>query len=327
MKKRLILFGISVILLSALIYFSGPVEIASAFTAANPYYIVLGLLFWVLNIFFRTFRWRYLLDSLDIDIKFFSVMRYYISGLFLSNLSPAKTGEPMRAVFLKKLESKSFTSSMGTIIIEKLMDIASMSLIAIAGLLLLVRGDFMIWVSISLLVYGFLSFFMLYIVFSGSKLEVILGRIVRFFSFIKTVARLEDRVEEFSDKLRDSLGKFRSKKVLINTFVLSFPLWIMEGLIFWAAFRAVGHTVSYPLLLVVAVTALLVSTLTFLPGTLGSGEVIRVALLLPFLNIAVSDITTAVLLARIMNYFSTAVVGAILLGSLPKDMLDFDIFS
>ncbi len=325
MKKRLSLLFVSLGLIALLIYFSDPHKVVAALKAANPYYILVALGLWFIGTLVRTFRWKYLLNETDIEVPFTELWRYYVAGLFVANITPAKTGEPARAVFIKKLTDKSFSKAMSTVIVEKATDIFVMSIISLVGISLIASpgSGLMFWVYLAIITYAALILSSIYLIFSGRKLEKLLKKIIRLLSFIPRISSLEERTEEFVDKLRSSMKIYRSKTVLIKTSLITLAVTLISGSILMVSLWSVGVEVSFLVAVTVFVSTVLISFLTMLPGTLGSGEVIMVAFLIAFLGASRGDLTTAVLLRRVLEPFVYIFVGGIIVATMPKDILNW----
>lgn len=324
MKKRLALLTVSFGLVALLIYFSGPGEVVSAFRTANPYYVSAALGFWFLGTLVRTSRWKYLLKKADVELSFFRLWKYYVAGLFVANLSPAKTGEPARAVFLKKLGNRSFSKGMSSIIVEKSTDLVVMSAIALVGLYMIASPEgYLQWVYVAIMFYAVLILVTMYLIFSGRKLEKFLRKIIGFLSFIPKISQLEERAEEFVENLRSSMRLYRSKKVLAGTLCFTLLVMVLSGAVLWVSLLAVGIEAGLVLATTALVSTMLIAFLTMLPGTLGSGEVIMVAFLIAFLGVSRGELTTAVLLRRVLESFMYVFVGAGIVALMPKDILDW----
>lgn len=324
MKKRILLFAISLTLLVGLIYFSNPGEVAKSLLDANYYYILLGAGLWCVLVVVRTIRWKVLLDEVDVKIPFFKTMKFHIMGLFLSNMSPGKAAEPVKAAFIKRVEDESFSHSMSSVLIERTTDLIGMAIITFLGLFWVVSSTrYTFWAYIALGVYTTIALIGAYLIFSGNKLERFLNKLISVFSFLPRIEKLEGRAGRFARKLRNSLRMYRSKAAISVSVFLSLIIWIINGLILWAAFLAVG--VDAPILMVIVVKTIstLIAVLTFLPGSLGSGEIIRVALFSGLLAADVSVITSGVLIGRVLNLFIYAFVGAVLLTTVPKEAVEW----
>jgi len=101
-NKRIILFITSFIILSLLIYFSDVSETLSVIANANIFLIIMAFSLWVMESLVRTLRWKVLLKRIDIKVSFSDAWKIMVASMFVSNLSPAKTGDPIRSVMLKR---------------------------------------------------------------------------------------------------------------------------------------------------------------------------------------------------------------------------------
>lgn len=90
------------------------------------------------------------------------------------------------------------------------------------------------------------------------------------------------------------------------------------------AFHALGFEVSLLVVVTIQTAGILISFLTLLPGALGSGEIIGVALYSIFLGISRAELTSTILLARLLNFWVYAVVGAVLLATFEEKVLSFE---
>ncbi len=323
MKKRLVLLAVSLGLVAILVYFSGPMEVANTVLRANPYYLMAALGLWFLGSVVRTLRWRYLLKKVDITVPFPSLWKYYVAGLFVANLSPAKTGEPARAALLKQLEDKSFSKSMSTIIVEKSTDLVLMSIICLVGIYLIASpGGLLRWVYLAVMIYAALILSIMYVIFSGRKLEIILKKILGFLSFLPKVSVLNDRTEDFVEKLRSSMKLYRSKTTLAGAFLYTLAVTVISGALLWVSLLAVNVQTSLAVATVALVGTMLISFLTMLPGSLGSGEVILVAFLVAFVGASRGDLTSAVLLRRVLESFMYIFVGAGIVATMSEKVLE-----
>lgn len=316
MKKRIILFGISFGLLAGLIYFSNPSKVLTTLLKANPFFILIGLILWFTNCTIRTLRWNYLLKKVDINVPFFSSMKIYIMGLFISNLSPAKTGDPVRAIFLKKSEGKSFSKSLPSIFMERIFDLIILIVIALIGLVTVLTSVriSLKWVFLAISIYLFLIIFGVYILISRKRTETLLNKIIGLFSFLPKINKLQKKVTYFSERTQKSIKKYKEVKTLSISLFLTSIIWILSALIAFVTFKAVGIHLPFELILSIKVIVLLLSILTFLPGSLGSGEVISVTLYSSLISAPISVITSAKILGRLVNFWIYIVLGAIFLA-------------
>ena len=110
-----------------------PDEVWQAFLAANLWLFLPTLLLHLLNIFLRSWRWKLLFLPQDRVRLSQAYAATHLSYLFSSFL-PGRLGELIRGFLVVESEAVSPGRALGTIFVEKLLDIA-MLLLLLAGLL------------------------------------------------------------------------------------------------------------------------------------------------------------------------------------------------
>ncbi|WP_235829017.1 lysylphosphatidylglycerol synthase transmembrane domain-containing protein [Flavobacterium stagni] len=102
---------------------------------ANYFYILLSLLVAVISHGARAYRWKFALQHLGYETKmsnnFFTVCVSY-----LVNLTIPRSGEVTRAALIKKYEDVPFDKAFGTIVAERIIDLAIFFLFVIIGFVL-----------------------------------------------------------------------------------------------------------------------------------------------------------------------------------------------
>lgn len=315
MKKRYLMLLVSIALLGIVVYVSNPREVFNSLLQSNPLYIGLGISFWFIGALVRTLRWNYLLDKVGVEVPFTSVLKVYVAGMFLSNLSPAKTGDPAKAALLKKVEGKSFSKSLPSVFVGRILDMVILVSVSVVGLFFLAfsMNISVLWVYLAIGIYTAIIVISLYILLSKERTERVAGKIVSIFSFIDRIKQLEEKIEDFSGKVSRSLRKYGDKKTLSIGLLMTFFVWFLNTVTVYMGFRAAGLVVPVHILFALYATMVLLSILTFLPASLGSGDIILVTLIAGFVEAPLSLITTGQILSRLVNYWMYAVFGSILL--------------
>ena len=316
MKGRIISIAAALILLAGLIYFSGPQKIADALIRTNLVIIAAGLSVMLVGAVVRTERWRYLLRKADISVPFFIAMKIYVASLFLSNVTPGKSGDPIRSVLLKKVHGDSVSASLPSVIVERALDVGSMVLLGVAGLFLVAASAasaIMPFFVGAMIIYAAIFLVAIFALSSEGRARRTAGVINKFASHLPKIRNYTGRTENFMVNMQKSLSTYGNKRTLGVALVYSIIVWMIEGVILYAAFLSLGFNVT----LVAAVTAICVSTLisvlTFLPGGIGSSELISVAFFMSITALTMADITAAAIVSRALSYWIYVVVGAALL--------------
>lgn len=94
---------------------------------------------YVLSTWVRALRWRHLTNPIA-EIPRASLFRAQALGFMVNNLLPLRVGEFVRAWYLARQHGVSGTSILGTVVIERVIDVLSVLLIAAASLAWAGRG-------------------------------------------------------------------------------------------------------------------------------------------------------------------------------------------
>jgi uncharacterized protein (TIRG00374 family) len=245
-------------------------------------------------------------------------MKIFIPGLFLSNLTPAKTGDPVRSILLKKSHGKSISKSLPTIFLERIIDLIIIISISVLGASLLVAkiSTIFFWMILTIPIYVFLISFGIFIIISKHRTKKILLKLYSLFSFIPWIRNLRNKIDRFSIDLHKSFLKFKSRKILLTTFFYTLAIWVIEGLIFYVVFISLGLQITLISAVIIIPLATLIGVLSFLPGGLGSAEIIMVLFFTALFPLTTPQVTAAALLGRLLSFWTYAIIGAIILSTL-----------
>jgi len=315
--KRILLILVSIALLSALLYFSDITKIAEIISGANLSYIALGLVLWVAGLFLRTIRWSMLLKKISIAPNFLDTMKVFIAGMFISNITPGKVGDPVRSVILKKRCGYSVGTSLPSVFIERISDVITTVFISIIGLLFLLGASQMSsWIVGIIFFYLIVISFGIFLFSSKIRTKKFFSKIFSIFSFISSLKKFESKISEFSENMHDSFIMYNDKKLLLLTFVNSMIIWIIEGLILFVSFSALNIEVPILAAVVIVPITSLIAILTFLPGGLGSGEVISVLLFTSMFTIGLAEVTSAIIVSRLLSFWIYIVLGSVIISTM-----------
>ncbi|MEZ4876226.1 MAG: lysylphosphatidylglycerol synthase transmembrane domain-containing protein [Flavobacterium sp.] len=110
-------------------------KIKISFQKANYFYIFLSLIIACVGYWSRAYRWKYSLHHLGYQTKFYNNF-FTVSVSYLVNLTVPRSGEVSRAALLKKYENIPFDKAFGTIVAERIVDLAIFFLFVFIGFLL-----------------------------------------------------------------------------------------------------------------------------------------------------------------------------------------------
>jgi len=120
-KWCLLSVGISGLFLLAIFWQVNIQEIKEALKTADYAYVPLAVLLNLLTNILRSYRWKYVLNPLR-SIGIASVFSGVAIGYMANNVLPARLGELIRSYFLGQKEGLSKSSTLATIVVERLFD-------------------------------------------------------------------------------------------------------------------------------------------------------------------------------------------------------------
>ena len=214
----------------------------------------------------------------------------------------------------------SFSKTLSTILVERIGDFLASSFIALIGLMFISRNfPFYELFLMSLIIYMTIFLFSIYIFSSSARLKRVTRIIQRIFFFVKSI-RGEKKLEYFSNLATQSFREMKKKSVAGIVFLTSFICWFLEGVIVYLSLLCLGVQANFIEILVITQVATLVSALTFLPGSIGSLEIMLSIGIMSLSNIPFSLATASVLIARFLGLWSYIILGAIFLFSMRKKL-------
>jgi len=100
---------------------------------ANVYWLLIALLFYWVEILLRILRWKRILCGLDSTIKYMSLSNPFCVSAAANNIFPFRLGDVLRAHLVGMRRNISRSSLLGTIILEKMIDVAAVLLFTCWG--------------------------------------------------------------------------------------------------------------------------------------------------------------------------------------------------
>lgn len=98
------------------------IDVWNILEEADIFYLMFFIFIVYVGVFFRALRWKFILESIKSDIKLTNLFNAVIIGYGVNVILP-RFGEIFRAIFLAKREKISRGSSIGTIFIERIIDL------------------------------------------------------------------------------------------------------------------------------------------------------------------------------------------------------------
>jgi len=195
------------------------------FQNANYWWIALSLLFGILSHISRAYRWSFMLEPMGYKPSITNNVLAVLVG-YLVNYTIPRAGEASRAAVLTNYEGVPFEKGFGTIVAERVADVAMLLVIIVVTLFL--QFDFII----ELLTKddgGESNPWTLWIVLGG----LLVGAIIFFVYVRKATSGIGLKIKNFvSGLIEGMLSIFKMKKKWAFIFHTIF-IWVMYILMFW----------------------------------------------------------------------------------------------
>ncbi len=297
-KLDAILFSLSFLLLALLLANSNPSKVFSTLLTANLFFVLASLVTISIIISIKLFKWKTIMDSVGIKRPFGVLLGPYLASLFLSNITPGRVGEPSRSYYLKKATGDSFSLSISTVVLERIMDLSVMAAFSLIGAYFL-SGSLPNIVTLAIFIAITIIVAALIISSNKKALAFFLRLFYNTFKFIPLIKRFERSIGHFLNNFHEGFALATREKNIIAPLIMTVLAWVFETGVIYFSFMAIGIQVPFHILLSVFSISTLIGLVTFLPGNIGSFEAASVLMLMQSQNLSLSDATSGIMLYRL----------------------------
>jgi uncharacterized protein (TIRG00374 family) len=253
---------------------------------ANYWWLIPGVMIYFLGVWVRAWRWHYLLRPVK-PIKTRVMFPIVAIGYMGNNIYPARAGEVLRAVILKKVEDVPVSASLATIIVERVFDGAVMLafvFVNLSELAKLTSTSGFIGNIQTLALWGTAVFFSVMAIFLlaamfPKRAETLLNLLVNRF----IPARFREKVLGVSLRFMSGLESLRSPREALMVFLTSVVIWLLETGKYWFVMHAFpGMDVTFFALMLMNGIVNLATTIPSAPGYVGTFDAPGIAVLMAY---------------------------------------------
>ena len=279
---------------------------------ANLAYVALGIAAYFFALFLRTWRWKVLLRPMK-PVSLLRLFPILSAGYMANNIYPARAGDLLRTVLLRKKEDVPISASLATIIVEHLFDG-----IAILALVLLNLGQLTSfapnsqWVGIIEksafwvgLIFGLILLVFIGMVLLPEKMHGFTNWVINHLVPSKLRAPINGIIEKFTDGLRVLRSPLQSLLVMAQSVLI----WVIEAGLYWGVMKAMGLELTFPSLLMVVGIVNLVLLVPAAPGGLGTFDAATKSMMELF-GVSPENALSFALLLRVALWLPVTLVGA-----------------
>lgn len=270
MKRKniqlLIGFGISAIFIYYLLPGLKLEEVGKWLRTANYWWILPGVAVYFVGLAARTWRWHYMLRHLK-PIPLGRLFPVVCIGYFGNNVYPFRAGEVIRSYVLKRSEDVPITSSLATVIIERIFDGLVMLLFVFLALPFAPIPDtyrnFVVVLTILLVLATAIFVWM-----AGQPARM--ERLYNWFGARLLPGGLRARTDDIFQRFMEGIQSLRSPRDVGMIFATSVVVWLMETVKYWFVMHAFDFSVTFLALMLMNGIVNLATTLPSAPGYVGT---------------------------------------------------------
>lgn len=242
-------------------------EVGNALRTANYWWIAPGIGVYFLGLWARSWRWHYTLRHFK-PIPLTRLYPLICIGYFGNNIYPFRAGEVIRSYVLRRKEGIPISSSLATVLIERVFDGLVMLLFvflalpftpqlpsgyrnAVVGLtvLLLVATVFFVWMAAQ---------------------PQRMATVYHWFAKRLLPQRIRRRTDELYTRFMAGLESLSRPADVLMIFAASVVIWLMETVKYWFVMHAFDFSVSFLVLMLMNGLVNLATTLPSAPGYIGT---------------------------------------------------------
>jgi uncharacterized protein (TIRG00374 family) len=284
---------------------------------ANRALLAAGLIVTALTYAVRAWRWQWLLAPIGAT-RFVNAFSTTVIGFAANSLLPARAGEIIRPYLLARREHLNASSAFATIVLERLLDLATV-LLLFAGFVLtvgpgVISGDpaQLVRVKVGGLVAAIAALGGLGVLLALAGHPDRLGRAALRIERVLP-ARLARVVAGFVQTFAQGLAVMRDPARLLAALALSFPMWMSIAAGIWLTSRAFHITYPYPASFLV-MTILVVGVAAPTPGAIGAFHAAYIFAVTTFFAVPADRAGAAALLLHAISFVPVTVLGVVFMA-------------
>ena len=257
-------------------------EFWNAVRQANYVWLIPGIGVYFIGVWIRAWRWHYLLFPIK-KVPTKTMFPITTIGYMGNNIYPARAGEVLRAVVLKRREGVSVSASLATIIVERIFDgvvMLAFVFVNLGELAKLTSASGFVGNIQQVALFGtgvFIGALILFLI--AAMYPHMTARVGLWFIYRLLPRRLHEGVISLMNKFLDGLASLRSPFNVLMVFFTSVIIWLLETGKYWFVMHAFNFSVSFFALMLMNGIVNLATTIPSAPGYIGTFDAPGIAVL------------------------------------------------
>jgi uncharacterized protein (TIRG00374 family) len=291
-------------------------EVPTLIGGANPLLLVLAFASYYIGFPIRGWRWTRLLRGAGYKVRVKDATEIVFISWLVNCVVPAKLGDLYRAYLLKLNSPVSATKTLGTVFMERILDLIAIAALGIVAGYVRFRGSLNDLPQSVQVIFAIAIFVMVVLVVALVVMRSF-GRKVM--AFLPLPKRVVDLYERFEEGVFGSIG-IRGLPLLG---LLTITVWLTEALRLYFVVRALGFTgveLGLSGAMFVALIGSLLTAVPFTPAGLGLVELGMGGVLTTVFKATTPQAGAIILLDRAISVFTVVILGGIayMLSSKPR---------
>lgn len=244
---------------------------------ANYLFLVPALVAYFVGVWLRAVRWHFLLRPVKpiLSRRLFPVV---VIGYMANDVLPARLGELVRAYVLGEQEGVPKTTTIGTIVVERLFDgLAMLIFVGVVGLTVPLDAEIAGIFRIAAILFIGVLIVLFAVGSSRSRAVDLIQRLDR-----SLPRSLQGKVAHLADRFLQGLDCLRSGRLSAIILALSLGAWLCEATMYFVVAMGFGFNLGFPAYMLTAAVANLGAMVPAAPGYVGTFDVGALASLLLF---------------------------------------------
>jgi uncharacterized protein (TIRG00374 family) len=279
---------------------------------ANYWWIAVVVPILIFSHMLRAWRWKYLIRPVKDEVRFYNLFSALMIGYMTNNVLP-RAGELARPYAIHKLEGISFATVLGTVFLERLLDV--LFFVCAIGVLPLVYSGPLQQVSpwlrnttrnIAIGLTGASVLLVILLVRSESA-----KRYLRLLSK-RCFSRLAQRIDPMMDSFRHGLDSLNDPGTCFVVGILSAMIWGLYVLMVYLSFYAFGLTEHYSLTVGSAIVVQAISSIGIVvptPGSTGSYHFFAIQALTKLYSVDGELARSYATVTHAVSFFTVTLIG------------------
>jgi glycosyltransferase 2 family protein len=253
-------------------------DVLQTLRTANYWWILPGVAVYMVGLWVRAWRWHYTLRHLK-PVRVRDLFPLVCIGYFGNNVYPLRAGELIRSYGLKRSQNISITSSLATVIIERVFDGLTMLLFVFLALPLAPMP----------VQYRNLVVLLTVLMLTATALFVLMAANPKLMSAVYgwgagrlLPAILRSRTDDLYTRFMEGIASLGSGSAVLMIFGTSVVIWLLETVKYWFVMHAFDFSVGFIVLMLMNGLVNLATTLPSAPGYIGTFDTPGIETLVAF---------------------------------------------